>query len=386
MIYIGFLLHIYQPPTQTDSVLEKITSECYRPLFQLLSRRSDAHLTVNMNWSLTELFTIKGYDDVLGLIRESLRKRTIEITGTAAYHPILPLIPREERLRQIELNQERNREVLGRCYRPKGFFLPELAYGHEVIESLQETGYQWTITEDIPFMCLHPEVPYNYIACVDGFPIFLRSSLWSNKISLSTDESGKKFSGDQILSWMIHDLSEWMKGEDGYVIIAMDGETFGHHIPGYIELFLEQFLDGLRKNRSKIRMLHISDLVHRFPKVEKQVPPGSWSTSAEDFWEGNFFPLWKNKYNEAHKILWELTDLAIASVHKLQDRLDKSLNSCTFWWAARSPREFAPITYAGIQMLIDVIRLADPENLPNALRIKEELEERLERRAARGWT
>lgn len=382
MIYLGFLLHIYQPPNQFDDVLAKVVEECYRPLLKMVNSRSNASFTFNVNWSLTEKLLQSGYLDLIDSLRLALNNNRIEITGTSAYHAILPLIPHTEQVRQILLNYEKSRKVFGEAYQPRGFFPPEMAFGHEIIETIKDLAYKWTITDDIPFTCLHSEVPYNYIVTVDGLPVFLRSNHWSNKISLLTDESGKKYSGKTIADWLIEDMSRWFGGRDGYIILAMDGETFGHHIKGYIELFLEQFLEEIDRHPAKIRMTHLSDLLEHFPRQEAEVPPGSWSTSPEDFWEGNFFPLWKNKYNEAHNLLWALTDLALQAVNKLHERLDKSLNSCTFWWTAVKPEEASPITFSGIEMLMDVIRQSDPKSLPRALEIRSSLERLMAYRAS----
>jgi predicted glycosyl hydrolase (DUF1957 family) len=306
-------------------------------------------------------------------IKRALNKGKLEITGTAAYHAILPLIPKEQQIRQIKKNQINNAKVFGADYKPKGFFPPEMAFGHEIIDSIKECKYKWTITDDQPFNCIHGEVPWNYIPEMLGLPVFLRSNLWSNKISMEKHANGCKFSGREIISWLIQDMNSWWQGKDGYIIIAMDGETFGHHVPGYVECFLEQMLDAIDENKSQIKMVHISDLLKIFPRVQKEVPPGSWSTNTRDFWSGNFYPLWKNKYNAAHSILWELVGLTLGAVKNLEENLDKSLNSCTFWWAGRDQNEISPITYTGIKMLIDIIKHAQPSKLQRALELEEEL-------------
>lgn len=373
MIYLGFLLHIYQPPNQLERVLDKIAGECYNPLFDLINSRHNSKFTLNLNWSLTELLIKQGYSDLINKIKYGLDSKKLEITGTAAYHAILPLIPWEEQIRQIRTNYEKNREVFGESYQPKGFFPPEMAFGHEIVDAIKDESYQWTITDDQPFNCIHKSVPFNYIPMVDQLPVFLRSNLWSNKISMENHGDGRKFSGWEICNWLISDMSSWFQGKDGYIIIAMDGETFGHHVPGYIDYFLRQFMEALEHHRNNIQMVHISDLLNLFPRVNKEVPPGSWSTNADDFWSGNFFPLWKNKYNASHQLLWEMVKLAVDSVKKLEENLDKSLNSCTFWWAAKNEKELSPITYTGIKMLIDIIKHANPSSLKRALEIEEEL-------------
>lgn len=374
MIYVGFLLHIYQPPGQLDDILYQISKECYRPLFDFINSRKDSFFTLNINWSLTEKFLQKGYADIINSIKKALECNLIEITGTAAYHPILPLIPAAERIRQIKLNYEKNKKIFGEAYNPKGFFPPEMAFGHEIIDDIKNAGYKWTITDDTPFSCIHKEVPFNYISEMEGLPVFLRSNLWSNKISLEKNKNNKNFSGSEIANHLLSDLEKWFQRKNGYIIIAMDGETFGHHIKGYLEYFLKDFLNTLAANKNKIRLTHISDLLEIFPVTEKEVPPGSWSTDVQNFWEGDFFPLWKSRYNYSQELLWQLTDMALSSVHKIQEELDKSLNSCTFWWCATKPEELSPMTESGVNMLIDIIKTTAPKKLPEAIKIKEKLE------------
>lgn len=376
MIYVGMLLHQYQPPNQIHEVFERITEECYKPLFTFVRDHPLAKFTMNLNWSLTEQFLRYGHKDLLDILYGAYKNGKVEFTASAAYHAILPLISEDEQERQIELQLERHREIWS-DYAPKGFFPPEMAYGPEILNKIKENKFQWLITDDIPYNCVHKESPFNYIPQVEGVGILLRSSYWSNLISFGKDSSGKKYSGSQVAMWMEEQLSKWFRGENGYVIIAMDSETFGHHNPGYIEPFFVPFLEYIENKSHKMRMAHLSEIFSRFPKLEREVPPGSWSTSAEDFWNGNFFPLWKNKNNQVHHLLWQLTELALEGVDILRDQMDRSLNSCTFWWAAVDPSKASPITVSGIDMLMDVVRIANPSKLDKAKTIKDSLDRAL---------
>lgn len=377
MIYLGFLFHIYQPPEQYDNILKKIVDECYNPLFDFIYKKPNSNFTVNINWSLTELLLKKGHEGVVESVKKCLDADKIELTASAAYHIILPLVPSDLRRRQIRINYENNKKIFGANYNPQGFFPPEMAYGHEIIQDIKTFGYKWTITEDIPFACIHNSVPYNYIPAVDDLAVFLRSNHWSNRISFDKDGQGRHLRGDVIAEKMVYEMSRWFGDKDGYMILAMDGETFGHHVKGHIEYFLEPFLDYLAKHDDKIKLVKITDLLNVFLKTEKSVPPGSWSTTDVDFWRGDFYPLWKSHYNKCHKVIWDLTDIAIKSVSRILEDFDKSLNSCTFWWCPPSPdsSEVMPaMTRKGVDMLINIIKQTNSQDLHRALKLKEEFE------------
>jgi len=117
-------LHVYQPPTQTPEVVEQVANECYRKLVAILRRYPEAKLTLNISACLTEQLDRYGLGDVLDGIRECAERGQLELTGSAKYHPILPLIPEDEVRRQIRLNTETNSAFFGDAYRPRGFFAP----------------------------------------------------------------------------------------------------------------------------------------------------------------------------------------------------------------------------------------------------------------------
>ena len=53
MLWSNFI-HIYQPPTQTPEIVEKVTNQCYRKLIKVLQTNISGKLTININASLTE--------------------------------------------------------------------------------------------------------------------------------------------------------------------------------------------------------------------------------------------------------------------------------------------------------------------------------------------
>ena len=120
MVYWAPVLHFYQPPTQFPAVLKRICDESYRPLIALLGEFERARATVNINGSLTEMLLNCGHKDVVAGLRRLAEQGRVELLGSGMYHPILPLIPGPEIVRQIELNHATNRRAFGDVYAPRG--------------------------------------------------------------------------------------------------------------------------------------------------------------------------------------------------------------------------------------------------------------------------
>ena len=87
-------------------------------------------------------------------LREIIKKKggekgEVEFTGSGKYHPILPLLPQEERKRQIELNITTGTHFLDKAYQPKGFFPPEMCYSEDILPEIIVTDHQWVIVSGI---------------------------------------------------------------------------------------------------------------------------------------------------------------------------------------------------------------------------------------------
>jgi len=372
MIYWAQLLHFYQPPTQTPSVLRKICNESYRPLIKVLLQYPQARVTVNINGVLTEMLHDCGHDNIINGLNQLAKRGQIEFTGSGKYHPILPLIPQREVERQIQLNVRTNKQFFGKRYEPRGFFPPEMCYSKEIVSSIVNSGHQWIILSGIA----HPDSwPVNVIHYIkEGnkrLAVFFRDDIISNKISFRTVEPGD----------FLNNLKQ-IKGEKEkiYVVTAMDAETFGHHIKHWEELFLAEVYEQIEPSAESLRTLKqatdlayqhslllkdeqitqevqavtISQLLDLFPLGKGMKPrASSWSTSGEELAAGNFYPLWKDEGNEIHCLQWEHVGMCLELVDKAMEvsdsdetkrfatiargLFDRALHSCQFWWASRRP-------------------------------------------------
>jgi hypothetical protein len=52
-VYWSNFLHIYQPPTQTEEIVRKVTEESYRTLVHVLKEAPGGRITLNINAVLT---------------------------------------------------------------------------------------------------------------------------------------------------------------------------------------------------------------------------------------------------------------------------------------------------------------------------------------------
>lgn len=331
---VSFLFHMYQPAWQYPEVLNKISNESYYWLTDWFNRNPEFQPTININYSLTELLTIHGHDEVIDNLSYAHKKGNLEFTDSAGYHAFLPLISKEEIERQIDLNKQN--EIITSNWSPKGFFPPEMGINKKVREVVKEKNYDWTITDSEIFEFFQQKsLPRNYISSFESLPIFFRNGYWSNQFSMSRPNNGN-FDARSF----IKDLSSNLD-DNSYIILAMDLETIGHHHP-----YNSKTMDALLKTaqEEKIEFSTISNLLNKYQIVEYQdfedTMMGSWSTSKNDLRNENYYPLWNGKNREIHKKHWELVNYAIElekkySLPNARNYLDKGLNSCQFWWGSQ---------------------------------------------------
>ena len=388
MIYWAQLLHFYQPPTQVPSVLKKICDESYRPLLKVFEEYPNARVTVNFNGVLTDMLIDCGHKDVIDGLRSLGENGQLEFTGTGKYHPILPLIPKEEVKRQIDLNTQTNRRSFGKAYAPQGFFPPEMCYSQDILQPIIKSGYRWIILSGIACPTDWPmDVIYKVEREGQNLMLFFRDDVLSNRISFQ-DLEAKEF---------VAHLEEWQgKRENIYVVTAMDAETYGHHIQDWERTFLAKVYEELEpcaepieevkqakalagqhatlltnnEAAAKIQMVTISQLLDLFPQGPTIEPrPSSWSTTADDIKAGNCYPLWQDKKNEVHGLQWEHLSICIELVNKALEcadneesrhsatiargLLDRAEHSCQMWWASNRPMWDINLIHMG---LLDQLR------------------------------
>ena len=368
--YWAPLLHIYQPPTQDIKILRLINEECYNPLFSVIDEYDNAKFTLNINAVLIEMLYEYGLSDTMHLIKNLVSENKIEIVGTAKFHPILPLIPKKEAYHQIRMNEEINRKEFGNIWEKKGFFPPELAISSKIAKIVRDLGYKWILQSGIacPVEEKGVDWPYDKIYCSpNGLQLFFRDDILSNKISF------KKINVKDFFEDIKVKYKDKISNESNiYIITAMDGETFGHHIKNYEKTFLGKLLEMIAQ-QDDIQTIFISNLEQYFPVAKNPIIPkeSSWSTTYEDLLNNIPYPLWKHPDNNIHKYYWKIVK-SLNNLISIADNLDltenwevenyyntarwfydRGLHSCPIWWANPQNGTWSPnLIYNGLELLL----------------------------------
>lgn len=376
VVHFAFLFHIYQPPVQIAPVVKKIVQESYRPILDALRDHPQAKITLNINGTLTEQLSDYGFTDIIEGIATLASRGQIEFTGSAKFHPLLPLIPEPEVLRQIKINTDTNRMFFGKVYQPKGFFPPEMAVSDEIYPAIKKMGFDWVIMSGIANSL--PEFPTTYVSKeFNGLKLIFRDDYTSIDCAFDKINNVDAFANR---------LKYRNTSEDYYVILAMDGETFGHHVKHAIKNFLIPLFDAL-PYRQDIKLCTVSEIVEKFKTGPTQNPKASsWSTMPYDLDRNVPFPLWFDPNNplhiEQHRfIMYSLTMVHLADKYREQmddgqkglldtarNLLDRGIHSCQQWWASKRPWYSPDMILRGLnEILLAVVnaKRSIPNNAPD---------------------
>jgi hypothetical protein len=352
-MYWANFLHIYQPRSQQPDILEQVVKQSYRPLIENTLKHEGARYTLNINGSLLELFDKYGYHDLIEGLAEAGRQGKIEFTGSAKYHALLPFLSPQEMRRQIDINNETLQHYLGDAYKPRGFFLPEMAYSPEVAPVIAEAGFEWIILDEIAYNGKTGAVDYTKQYQIAGtqMGVYFRERRMSNLIMSAVVRDV-----EQLEKAMSEELASGR-----YVVTGMDGETFGHHRPGLENLLFAMF------DAPELNLVKISELAEHYPSVEKVSPIAStWASSERDIAEGIQFISWKDPRNDLHKLQWKLRDFTLAEFYKLsaddpewprlRALMDSALASDQFFWASAKPWWSIEMIEEGAAALLDILQ------------------------------
>ena len=337
-------------------IIKEATEKSYLRLVRALEEHPEIKFTININGSLIIRWEDLGYQDLIKRIGKLIERNQIDLTGTACYHPVLPLIPLEEVRSQIIENEEILKKHFGSDFKPRGFYFPEMAYSPEVAKLVKEMGYEWTILDEIAYSGKLGVADCGeiYEDKNSGLKIVLRSREISNKYVPEAI--------DEILN------NPDFKNKD--IVTGTDGELYGLKHIDHTAIF-----EALLK-KPKLETITVSYFIkeENEPKIIS-IKPHSWATTEKEYKAKEPFNLWQNKKNKIQMKLWEMADLVYKTVAENKD--DKQYNlarwylvrgfaSCSFWWASGKDFElFGSVSWSpdeierGLNEFIRAIRSLD---------------------------
>jgi hypothetical protein len=358
MIWINFL-HFYQPANIDARFIVEATRLCYERVASALEKNPNIRFTININGSLLLRWEELGCHKLIERYKNLVARGQVELTGTACYHPLLPLIEEAELIKQIEENRQLLNKFFGSDLLIRGFFLPEMAYSKKVGQAIKSQGYEWIILDEIAHdgKLDSAKTDQVYLDSSTGLKVVFRSRQHSNT-----------FVPDTILNSI---------NTGQTIVTATDGEIYGLRHLDHDKRF-EQLLANPQLSTKKI-----SEFIDTAPKLLKtNCRKCSWDSTPIELEEGLPYILWANPKNLVHKKLWRLAKLAHAAVSEYENdknkhwsrwHLVRGLASCTFWWASDrnfsqiyGPRAWNPDEIVkGVNELVRAIRSIDDRHSLN---------------------
>lgn len=224
---------------------EKIHEDCYRPNAELgnFERISFDIGPTLINWMLSH--------DPATLAKIVSQERANYIrngvgNGMALpyHHTILPLAARHDKVTQIRWGIADFINRFG--HNPKGMWLPEAAVDSETLSLLAQNGIEFIILA--PWQIMEPDAdpsnPYWIELPNDQrLAVFIYQQDLSMRVSF---DSGSTHNADQFINDFVYPsflIGGSRREGDQFLILASDGELYGHHQP-----FRDQFLSHLTSN------------------------------------------------------------------------------------------------------------------------------------------
>jgi len=271
-ILFAMALHSHQPVGNFEHVFRFAYEKCYKPFLDMLSEYKGLKFSLHYSGPLLDWFEANEPSYIAGL-RELAESGRVEIIGGAYYEPILPLLPRQDRLGQIAMQAEYTRKTFGQD--PAGFWLAERVWEQALVSDLADAGVKYTLVDDSHFK----------------FAGFRSESITGYCL---TEDQGRTlcvFPMDEKLRYYIpfrnpEETIKYLSGlatEGGQrvMVYADDGEKFGvwpqtyKHI--YEDGWLRRFLDLVRDNSSWLETVTLGDALARVaPLGRVYIPDASY--------------------------------------------------------------------------------------------------------------
>jgi alpha-amylase/alpha-mannosidase (GH57 family) len=252
--------HFYQPPredplsglipnevgaTPYPNWNERIYAECYRPNAEL---GNFERISFNIGPTLWDWMAAQHPQtcrQVVAQDQANLRRYGVGNAIAQPYHHvILPLAPYQDKVTQVAWGVANFTHHFGR--KPQGMWLPETAVDYETLCVLADQGIEFTILAPWQAKSESLDVTEPYWVQLPGgrrMTIFFYHSGLSSDLSFNPAATlnADHFALNNLVA--AFDPHKTRRGEPQLLLLASDGELYGHHQP-YRDHFLAHLVNG----------------------------------------------------------------------------------------------------------------------------------------------
>jgi len=363
VIHHALVLSLHQPPGNLEKLLTEKPWEArdimyaYDRIPRILWEYEDvARVHISFSGTLLETLTspdfqknVYGVVDCGSMLWHYQNQAIINILGTGYYHPVLPIIPANDRTEHLSRWQGIAKHLFWR-ETFSGFWPPELAFSMELIPILKNAGYRFVLVDSehvVPVTSMTEQErlyrPHVARYGKDEMIVIVRDRSLSD-----AQKSGMDY------SWFVKEVAQRTQSCDfePLVTTCSEGENGAwfrntnndHNFWGafYHNLLDEARLDG------PIKPTFIDDYLDAFGTFgEVTINTGAWNTEWHD---GHDFSQWvgseaqKSSLSRLEKVSTslrqavlesddrELGDQERAVLEEANWRLLRAETSCNFYW------------------------------------------------------
>ena len=276
-INLLFAVHNHQPVGNFERVFREGWENCYEPFLTLLEKHPPFRLSLHYSGSLWEWLE-ENRSDFLSRMRALVARGQVEFLSGGFYEPLLPFVPTQDAVGQINLLTQYLTEKLN--VHPRGFWLAERVWNTTLPKMIAPTGLKYTIVDDSHFRyagLAEEDIFGHYVTEHEGctlsiFPIKKRLRY---AIPFRDPEE------------TIEALRFWATDSGNLAVTyADDGEKFGlwpgTHRWVYEGKWLEKFIALLQENQEWVHLLTFSEYMEKFsPQGRAYLPPASYDEMME---------------------------------------------------------------------------------------------------------
>ncbi|HYL43537.1 MAG TPA: alpha-amylase/4-alpha-glucanotransferase domain-containing protein [Ktedonobacteraceae bacterium] len=273
-IHLGLLLHNHQPVGNFPWVFQQTYEESYLPMIAALERHPEVRLSLHYTGSLLDWIE-EAHPEFLERIAILVRRNQIEIVSGGYYEPILPSIPDNDKVAQVQRLTSRIQRDFG--IQASGMWLAERVWEPGLPRLLREAAIEWTILDDVHFknVGLEDHDLYGYYATEDQ----------SSILKVFATSKGLRYT----IPWRpVSETIEQLRSLatlDGKRIVAMgdDGEKFGSWpetgpycwgSDGHSG-WIDEFFTALEQNSDWLHTIPLGEYARNYPALGRIYLPTS---------------------------------------------------------------------------------------------------------------